>query len=367
MESRLQDEYFMMECIQLARRGVGTVSPNPLVGACIVKRGSIIGKGYHERFGGAHAEVRALQRVRGSLEGATLYVNLEPCCYFGKTPPCTDLIVSRGIRRVVVGMVDPNPLVRGGGIRTLRVAGIDVDVGILRNECKKLNEFYVKTMATGLPFVALKIAQTLDGKISMRGEKARWITSRESRVRVHQLRAQYDAVLIGARTALLDNPRLTVRLSEGRSPKRILLDGNLTTPLTARLFSDSLRRGTIVFTRADEDGRLARKRAVLRARGVRVVEAPSNGAGTINLRAVLKFLAKNGINSVLVEGGQQVFTAFLAERLVDKAYFFIAPKVFGCGGLAAFGETLGTGITFKPRTTCIEQIGPDLLVESYLK
>lgn len=363
-----RDERLMAACIELARRGKGRVSPNPLVGAVIVKRGEIIGKGFHREFGSAHAEIRAIQNARAKLDGATLYVNLEPCSHFErkKTPPCTDAIISSGIRRVVVGMIDPNPLVKGRGIRELRSAGIEVRLGVLSDECRRLNEFFVKRATTGLPFVALKVAQTLDGKIAQFGGRSRWITSLESRTSAHRLRAEYDAVLIGATTAQLDNPRLNVRLVKGRNPTRVLLDGNLSTPLSCRLFTDSLRSQTIVYCREDGKQELAKKKTVLRSRGARVVEIAAGRDGFIDVRAVLRHLAVEGINSVLVEGGQHVFTEFLTQGLVDKAYFFVAPKIVGCNGLPVFGE-LSRGFRFLQFTSLhIEDVGNDILMEGYL-
>src|SRR5258706_309746 len=205
------DELYMLECLALARRGAGSVSPNPMVGCVIVKKGIVIGRGYHRRFGGPHAEVNAIRSSAAPVRGSTLYVNLEPCNHQGKTPPCTELIIRSKIARVVVGTTDPNPLVSGGGIRRLRRAGVKVSVGLLEEECLRLNEFFFKYITTRLPFVTLKVAQTLDGKIAAPKSFPRWITGRQSRRHVHTLRSQYDAVMVGAGTVLADNPRLTVR------------------------------------------------------------------------------------------------------------------------------------------------------------
>jgi diaminohydroxyphosphoribosylaminopyrimidine deaminase/5-amino-6-(5-phosphoribosylamino)uracil reductase len=354
-----RDEELMAECLRLARLGKGHVSPNPLVGAIVVKGGEIVGRGYHRRFGEAHAERNALHDAGRNAQGATLYVNLEPCSHYGKTPPCTDAIISSGIRQVVVGLNDPNPLVKGRGIRALVSAGIKVREGVLCNECRELNEFFVKKMTTGLPFVTLKIAQTLDGRIAFPNRRSRWITSEESRKCSHELRAEYDAILIGANTVKLDNPRLTVRLVEGRNPKRILLDGNLSTPLSARLFSDSLRSQTIVFTRRDGNEGAERKKRILKRRGVEVVATEGTRDGTIDLRRVLKSLAAHDILSVLVEGGQCVFTEFLESGLVDRLLIFVAPKVYGPEGVPTFGN-LRRFLSFTPRS--MEQIGNDVLM-----
>jgi diaminohydroxyphosphoribosylaminopyrimidine deaminase/5-amino-6-(5-phosphoribosylamino)uracil reductase len=355
-----QDEEFMLQCIHLAHRGKGNVSPNPLVGAVVVKDKRIVGRGYHRKFGEAHAEVNALRDAGRKARGSTLYVNLEPCSHYGKTPPCTDAIISSGIRRVVVGMIDPNPLVKGKGIRALTSAGVEVRGGILSDECRELNEFFVKKMRTGLPFVTVKIAQTLDGKIALPSRHSPWITSRESRKRVHQLRAEYDAALVGARTAQLDDPRLTVRLGEGRSPKRILLDGNLSTPLSIRLFSDGLRSQTIVFVRESESGEIERKKEILERREVQLIEIPGRRDGTLPLKQVLESLADLNILSVLVEGGQHVFTQFLEEGLVDRLLVFVAPKAYGCDGVPAFGHLTHA---FEASSSSVERVGVDLLIQ----
>jgi diaminohydroxyphosphoribosylaminopyrimidine deaminase/5-amino-6-(5-phosphoribosylamino)uracil reductase len=354
----------MAECLRLARRGKGYVSPNPLVGAVIVKNERVIGRGYHQRFGGAHAEINALREAGRKARGATLYVNLEPCSHYGNTPPCTDTIIASGIRRVVVGMIDPNPLVKGRGVRSLISAGVKVHVGTLGDECRMLNEFFIKKVMTGLPFVTLKIAQTLDGKIALPNRRSEWVTSEESRRRVHQLRAEHDAVLVGANTARLDNPRLTVRLVEGRNPRRILLDGNLRTPVSSRLFSDAHRTRTIVIVREGGNRAMERKKRTLQRRGVEIIEAKANRTGRLDLTAVMKSLAHHNFLSVLVEGGQQVFTQFLEERIVDRLLIFIAPKIYGWAGVPAFGE-IKRPLRFS--SSCVEQSGDDLLIQFDLR
>jgi diaminohydroxyphosphoribosylaminopyrimidine deaminase/5-amino-6-(5-phosphoribosylamino)uracil reductase len=260
----------------------------------------------------------------------------------------------------VVGTVDPNPVVKGRGVRSLVSAGVKVQVGTLADECQALNEFFVKKMATGLPFVTLKIAQTLDGKIALPRRRSQWITSEESRRHVHQLRSEYDAVLIGANTARLDDPRLTIRLVKGRNPKRVLLDGNLTTPLSSHLFSDVGRSRTIVIVREHGNKKIERKRRILEQRGVEIVEVKENKAGTIALRRVLKSLADHDILSVLVEGGQSVFTQFLEQRLVDRLLVFVAPKLYGSVGVPGFGRMSGAA-TFS--LSSVEKIGEDVLIQ----
>jgi diaminohydroxyphosphoribosylaminopyrimidine deaminase/5-amino-6-(5-phosphoribosylamino)uracil reductase len=357
----------MKRCLDHARRGAGYVSPNPLVGAIIVRDGKIIGKGYHNCFGEAHAEVNAVNDAGGDVRGGTLYVNLEPCCYYGKTPPCTELIISSGIRRVVVGSLDRNPLVAGKGIRKLVEAGLDVSVGVLKEECDRFNEFFFKWVTTGLPFVALKIAQTLDGKIATVSGDSKWISSEESRRLVHALRSQYDAVLVGSNTVRTDDPELTVRLAKGRNPYRVLIDGHLTIPLTAKVLSDTFRDRTIVVTNRTNQKKKQRRVQELKERGIQVIQMPANPSGKLDIRAALRRLARLGITSVLVEGGGQVFTSFLRSRLVDKMLVFIAPKVIG-EGIPSLGDLsigcMKRAITFTAAR--FERVGSDILFEGYL-
>lgn len=241
----MKDEILIKETIKLARKGLGKVSPNPMVGAVIVKDGKIISRGYHRAFGENHAEINAIKRAREDIKNSTLYVNLEPCCIYGKTPPCTEAIISSGIKKVVIGDLDPNPDVNGKGIRILKKYGISVVKGVLQEECRKLNKVFYKYMTTGMPFVFVKIAQTVDGKISEKTGKATSITSPESKRFVHKLRSECDAVLIGKNTAEVDDPLLTVRLFDGRSPRRILLDENLEINPQLRLLNKPLAIGFI--------------------------------------------------------------------------------------------------------------------------
>jgi diaminohydroxyphosphoribosylaminopyrimidine deaminase/5-amino-6-(5-phosphoribosylamino)uracil reductase len=364
----LQDEFYIRKCIRLARRGEGFVSPNPLVGAVLVRDDKIVGRGYHKRFGGAHAEVNAVRDAGGECAGATLYVNLEPCCYFGKTPPCTDLILSKGIKRVVIGAIDPNPLVAGKGIRMLVEAGLDVVVGVLENECVDLNEFFFKLVSTGLPFVSLKIAQSLDGKIATETGDSKWITSEKSRVMVHKLRSQYDAVLVGAGTVKADNPDLTVRLVKGRNPYRVVLDNNLTLPLNSSVLTDDSIHQTIVFADRKVEQVKPRKIRELKSRGVSLVLLNGSRGGLLSLRGVLKKLGSMGIGSVLVEGGSRVFSSFLKERLADKLLVFTAPKIIGDGipWLNGFGvKSVKDALAFSRFR--FENIENDVLFEGYLR
>jgi len=320
----------MLRCLELAERGSGRVSPNPMVGAILMRGGKIIGEGYHRRFGGPHAEVEALRSATASPRGSTLYVNLEPCNYHGKTPPCTDQLLRAGIRRVVVGMRDPNPRVSGKGIAQLRRAGLKVDVGIAREECTRLNEAFAKYIRTRRPWVALKLAQTLDGKIAARVGRPVSITNATSRRFSHRLRSRFDAVLVGAGTVNADNPRLTVRAIRGRNPLRVVLDGNFTVREGARVFHDHAA-GTILYIGRRAAKRSSAKKAALTRRGVRVVELPSGPGGRLSVSALLSHLGTLGIASLLVEGGAITCDAFLAAGAADKLYLIVAPTLYGTG------------------------------------
>jgi diaminohydroxyphosphoribosylaminopyrimidine deaminase/5-amino-6-(5-phosphoribosylamino)uracil reductase len=299
-----------------------------MVGAVLVCGKEVIATGYHRFAGGDHAEIIALKRAGSRAKGATLYINLEPCSHFGRTPPCTAALIGAGINEVVAGMKDPNPLVAGRGFRQLRRAGIRVRTGILEGECRALNEAFVKYITRRLPFVTLKLAATLDGKIASSGGDARWISGSLSRERVHQLRNQMDAVLVGAETVLKDDPQLTCRIPGGRNPWRVILDGRLRMPLSAQLLRLSDREKTIVATsRSAATGKIR----TLRARGVQVWQLPLR-KGEIVWRHLLRKLAELGVVSVLVEGGARVAASALRAHAVDKILFFYAPKILGGDG-----------------------------------
>ncbi len=361
------DELYMMRALSLARRGAGNVSPNPMVGAVIVKNGKIIGEGFHKKFGGPHAEVMAIRSCKRSVKGATLYVNLEPCNFFGKTPPCTDLIIASGISRVVVGMQDPNPLVSGNGIAQLRKAGIKVQSGILESECRALNEHFIKYITTGLPFVTLKIAQTLDGKIADTSGMSKWITNNDSRAFVHHLRSMHDAVLIGAGTVLKDNPELTVRQTKGRNPLRIVLDGHFKTRPHFKIFHNQRVTPTVLITTHRSLKRFPSKKKALERQKVIIFSFDSHASKNISLHDILPVLGSAGLSSVLVEGGAEIFSRFMDEHVVDKAIFIIAPKVLG-KGLDVFKnmapKPLGNEI--KAGATIVHQCGHDTIIEAHL-
>lgn len=361
------DEEIMRRCLRLAKRGAGRVSPNPMVGCAIVRDGEIIGEGYHEKFGDAHAEVNAVQSASDSVEGSDVYVNLEPCSFYGKTPPCVDLLIEKQVRRVFVSMLDPNPKVNGEGVRKLREAGIEVEVGLLGEESKRLNEAFAKHVTTGLPFVTLKIAQSLDGRIALPNGKSKYISSGESLKKVHSLRAESDAVLVGAGTVAADNPLLTVRFAEGRSPVRIVLDGRLTSPVGARMFHDGEAR-VILFHAMKEGPKVRRKLDALRESGVEPHRLRGNQEGRIQIATLLKAVAKLGIASVLVEGGAQVFSEFMEKRAADKLLLFTAPVILGSGKSCADGlmlESLSKAI--KIENVENEPSGVDRLTTGYFK
>jgi len=359
------DQSMMHAALDLARRGSGYVSPNPMVGAVIVdKDRRIIGEGWHKRYGTPHAEINAITSAAGQdLSNATLYVTLEPCSHFGKTPPCSDAIIAAGIRRVVVAMRDPNPLVSGQGNRRMREAGIQVEVGLLEHEARALNETYIHFISTGMPFVAVKMAQTLDGFTALPSGESKWITGEQSRRRVHLLRATYDAAMVGTQTAIMDNPTLTVRYGiEARHPKRITIDRNLIIPDTHYLFSDPHTELTHLFT-TEENARSPRAME-LADRGVHIFDVPDTPRG-LNLSEILRTLAELNIASVLVEGGSRFAGALIREDLVSKIILFVAPKLFGHG----FGSFPDLGIdklseAYQLNFTNVEPLAEDLLIEA---
>ena len=353
------DKKFMRECFRVAQKGKGWVSPNPLVGAVLVRNDKIVSRGHHSRFGGPHAEVECLRRYKGEISRTTMYTNLEPCTYFGKTPPCVDLIIQRGIEKVVVGMRDPNPLIAGKGIAKLRKAGVMVVVGLLENEASSLNRFFIKHITTGIPYVHMKIAQTKDGFISKRIGPLRYISSIESRKMVHRWRSEYDAVLVGAGTIRADNPELDVRLASGRDPAVVIMDGRFTVSGKEKVFTSAGRRRVFLCTKQLTDSQDRKKRFFLE-QGIEILEFPAKN-GKFNLKTVLKRLCQSNIGSVLVEGGRDVFTQFIKENLVDELSIFTAPKRFESGVRALSDET--NLKTLSERNHFIlSRIGTDILM-----
>ena len=361
----MTDESYIKLAIEIAKKGDGKVSPNPMVGCIIVKNDRIIGAGFHEKFGLNHAEVNAIEKAGKNAEGATLYTNLEPCSHFGKTPPCVELIISSKIKKVVIGTLDMNPQISGKGVKKLKAAGIETKVGFLENECIELNKFFFKYITKKLPYVTLKAAQTIDGKIADKAGESSWISSVPSRKYVHSLRARYDAVLIGAGTVEKDDPKLTVRLAEGRNPKRIILDPGLDLNLNHKIFGRNSDKNLIVIASKKSIGK-KRRINKLNTLGVTLLFAKEEKDDRINLKNALKELYKIGIASVLVEGGSQVFTSFIKGNLFDDMLTFISPKILGCGipivnniGIKQLQKSL------KLKINNVEKIGDDVLVEFY--
>jgi diaminohydroxyphosphoribosylaminopyrimidine deaminase/5-amino-6-(5-phosphoribosylamino)uracil reductase len=321
------DEKWMAIALESGARG--TPSPNPHVGAVVVQGGKAVSTAHHERAGEAHAEALALREAGAQARGATLYVTLEPCNHTGRTPPCTDAIIKAKVARVVVGCRDPNPHVTGGGIEALIAAGIKVDVGCLENDARRLVAPWVKFVTTGVPHVALKLALSLDGRIASRTGASKWVTGPEARARVHQLRAQHDAVMVGIGTALADDPRLTVRDAPGNSPLRVVLDTKLRLPVASRLVQSAREVPTWVVCTTDAPSSVE---SALTEAGVEVLRAPPSSEGRVEPLAALKMLAMRGIVTVLIEGGAELAGSVLAGAIVDQLHCFIAPILLGPRG-----------------------------------
>ena len=360
------DEQMMARAISLARNGLGRTSPNPLVGAVIVRDGRIVAEGWHRKAGTPHAEIHALNMAGELARGATVYVSLEPCAHYGRTGPCAKALVEAGVSRVVIAMTDPNPQVAGKGIAILLEAGIQVTTGVLEQEAKKLNEVFLKWMTTGLPFVALKTAMTLDGKIATAAGQSQWITNEQSRYETHRLRDVYDGILVGINTALSDDPSLTTRLKEyeGKNPVRIVADSRARLPLTAKLVTDGAAR-TIVAVTA---GAPAERVEALRSAGVEIIVAGSGAH--VDMHSLMEQLGAMKITSLLVEGGGSVNFSLLQAGLVDRVYAFIAPKLVG--GRDALTPVEGDGFRELDHAVELEdiqlrQLGFDVLLTGIVK
>lgn len=351
------NDQFMKRALRLARRG--KTSPNPMVGAVVVREGRIVGEGFHPKVGEPHAEVFALTQAGPLSKGADLFVTLEPCCHQGRTPPCTDAVIQSGIKRVFAAIQDPNPQVGGKGIEILREAGIEVQVGLMESEARELNQAYIKRVTTGLPFVLWKAAMTLDGKIATRTGDSRWVTGESARREVHKLRARSDAILVGIGTVFADNPQLTNRqvAKNAKNPLRVVVDSDADTPLEARVLGNEAKTVIAVTERAPK-GRVE----AVRNAGAKVLVLPDDN-GRVQLRALMIELAGMGINGVLLEGGGELAASMLSEGLVDKGLIFIAPKIVG--GRDAQTPVEGEGVelmnkafaTSKPK---IRRFGDDI-------
>lgn len=353
----------MKRALALARRGIGRTSPNPAVGCVIVRDGEIVGEGWHRKAGTPHAEVHALSRAGELARGADVYVTLEPCSHHGRTPPCAEALINAGVARVFAGMTDPNPLVSGRGLALLRAAGIAVTCGILEERCRQLNEAFVKQVTTGMPFVILKSAMTLDGKTATASGDSKWITCEESRRYVHRLRSRVDAIMVGVGTVLADDPQLTCRMVRGRDPLRVVVDSRLRTPGNAALLHlDSPAKTIIATIERDPE-----KTAAIQRLGAETLVCDA-ADGRVDLEDLLRRLGKRGVQSVLLEGGRELVGSAVRKGLVDKFLLFYAPKLVA--GDDGFGLCSGRGVArmgdaFMLRTECVRRFSEDILVIGY--
>lgn len=358
-----EDEKFLKRALSLAEMGIQTVSPNPAVGAVIVHHGDIISEGWHKRKGSPHAEALAIKQLDGKAEGATIYVNLEPCSHWGLTPPCCDAIIKAGIKRVVSCGVDPNPKVKGRGFGILKEAGIDVSFGHLEEAARKLNEAFYHFHETGRPFVHVKAGMSLDGRIATSTNKSQWITSEDSRRYAHLLRQRYDAILVGINTVIHDDPSLDVRLPEGGYNQRIIMDSHLRIPLNARVLTGSANAGLTIVTTSRDCNQIGQ----IQQMGAEVIICDEKD-GRIDVEDMLSALGKKGINSVLVEGGGEIISSFFRNNLVNKITFVYAPLIIG--GRNAVPAVGGTDIDLLSqgiKLTGVKHftLGPDIAIEAY--
>nr|WP_041556094.1 bifunctional diaminohydroxyphosphoribosylaminopyrimidine deaminase/5-amino-6-(5-phosphoribosylamino)uracil reductase RibD [Carnobacterium sp. 17-4] len=359
------DELYMRMALDLARKGKGWTTPNPLVGAVIVKGGRVIGQGYHQKYGQPHAEVNAIVSAKKDVTGATLYVTLEPCSHFGKTPPCSDLLIDKNIKRVVVGTLDPNPLVAGKGIERLRSNGIEVVTGVLEEESQKLNEIFIKYIVTKEPFVVMKNAMSLDGKIATVTGESQWISGESSRKQVHSLRHELAGIMVGIETIIKDDPQLTSRTLNSRNPIRIVVDSQLRIPIASKVLTQQDKAKTIVATtkRANNE-----KLETLKQMGIEVIVTKEK-YGRVDLQELMKVVGAKGIDSILLEGGATLNFSALEEGIVDKIQSYIAPKIIG--GKEAKTAVEGAGVHSLKSAFQIDRmtpvmVGEDLFVEGYI-
>lgn len=357
----MTDQDYMRRAIELAKKGNGFVNPNPLVGAVIVKDGKIIAEGYHARYGELHAERSAIKALDEPAEGATIYVTLEPCCHYGKQPPCTDAIIEQKIARVVIGSRDPNPKVAGKGAKILRDAGVTVEEDFLREECDALNPVFFHYITTKTPYVVMKYAMTADGKIATKTGASKWITGEKAREYVHSMRGTYMGIMAGINTVLLDNPMLNARIEGMRSPVRIICDSKLRIPLGSNICKTARTYRTII-AYAQADGQKLQK---LHALGVETVCA-ADEKGTIDLKKLMELIGGMGIDSILIEGGGTLNDSALRCGIVKKLFVFVAPKIFG--GSSAKMPVAGEGIADVEDAVPMElagvtRFGEDLLIE----
>jgi len=358
----MTDQNYMLQAIQLAKQGEGWTNPNPMVGAVIVKNGRIIGKGYHKKCGELHAERNAIASLTESAEGATIYVTLEPCCHYGKTPPCTEAIIEQKIKRVVIGSRDPNPKVSGKGIKMLQEAGIEVIEDFMREECDRLNPVFFHYITTKTPYVVMKYAMTLDGKIATKTGASKWITGEAARAEVQHMRHRYMGIMAGIGTVIADDPMLNVRMEGWKSPIRILCDSGLRIPLDGQIVKSAGKYRTIVAYADSENTEAKRKR--LHEMGVETICCPDEN-NQVDLKKLMKYLGEEGIDSILLEGGGTLNDSALRAGIVQEVQAFIAPKLFG--GMNSKTPVEGIGVRFpseavKLKCTDICQIGEDIRI-----
>ncbi|MGN8833986.1 bifunctional diaminohydroxyphosphoribosylaminopyrimidine deaminase/5-amino-6-(5-phosphoribosylamino)uracil reductase RibD [Allisonella histaminiformans] len=359
------DRKYMARALQLALRGAGHTRPNPMVGAVLVKDGRIIGEGWHKQYGGPHAEVNAFASATEDPEGATLYVSLEPCSHYGKTPPCADLIIRKKVARVVAALEDPNPLVSGRGFRKLRANGIRVTVGVLAEEARHINDVFLTYVTRKRPFVLYKAAMSLDGKIACHTGESQWISSEKSREEVQRLRGILSGIMVGAGTVIADNPRLTCRMEEYENPARIIVDGKLRVPLESRIFHEPGRNIILTTSEASPE-----KKKALENLGVELIEADSEEPGKVDLKSAMLALGIKGIDGILLEGGPTLAASALEAGIIDAVRFYIAQKIIG--GREAPSPFAGTGAAHMnevvPLTDAVYGTsGDDLWIQAYIQ
>ena len=359
------DESYMKRALYLAAQAKGHTSPNPMVGAVIVKDGRIIGEGYHHQAGEPHAEVNAINSANESVEGATIYVTLEPCSHYGRTPPCSDLIIDKKLKRVVVAALDPNPVVSGSGIERIRNAGIEVVTGVLEEESRKLNEVFNYFITTKRPFVVMKYAMTLDGKIATETGESKWISSVASRNHAHHLRGQLSGIMVGIGTVLKDDPRLTCRVDGLPQPVRIVMDSQLKIPMDARVLTEQNKAETVILT---TDQAPSAKKEALEKRGV-MVKIVKESDGHVDLDEAMRIIGEYGVDSLLLEGGGTLNGAALKAGIVHKLSVYIAPKLLG--GAEAISPVMGHGVqhmtdAYKVKSVETTRIEDDLHIEAYI-
>lgn len=366
MSQETMDVYYMKRALELAAKGRGTTTPNPMVGAVIVKDGRIIGEGYHIRAGEGHAEVNAFRNALEDVTGATMYVTLEPCSHYGKTPPCADKIIEKKIGRVVVAALDPNPLVAGRGIEKIRQAGIEVVTGVLAEESIKLNEVFMKYIVTKRPFVVFKAAMSLDGKIATSTGESQWISCERSREEVHHMRHEYTGIMAGIGTVLADDPMLNCRIPDGKQPIRIIVDSRLQIPEDSKLVESAAVYPLIVATTKGCD---SQKAVRLKEKGVQICEISEDEKGHVDLEQLMERLGELKVDSILLEGGGQLAEGALSAGIVDKVQFYIAPMIIGGG--ASKTPVEGDGVfnlkdAWKLKDMTSEVVGSDLKITGYI-